>query len=91
MPGDDPRYAFVERIDRVGTVVVDEIACFDGGRRSGRGALYRLVDAAYERRSLILASNLRVDSAKARRRRPLAIRTQPATRKALSAHVISEG
>jgi DNA replication protein DnaC len=47
----------VERIVRSELIVVDDIALLPAGADEAE-ALYRLVDAAYERRSLILTSNL---------------------------------
>ncbi len=47
----------VERIIRSELVVVDDIGLLPAGADEAE-ALYRLVDAAYERRSLILTSNL---------------------------------
>jgi len=47
----------VERIVRSELVVVDDIGLLPAGADEAE-ALYRLVDAAYERRSLILTSNL---------------------------------
>jgi len=47
----------VERIVRSELVVVDDIGPLPAGADEAE-ALYRLVDAAYERRSLILTSNL---------------------------------
>jgi DNA replication protein DnaC len=47
----------VERIVRSELVVVDDIGLLPAGADEAE-ALYRLGDAAYERRSLILASNL---------------------------------
>jgi DNA replication protein DnaC len=47
----------VERIVRSELVVVDDIGLLPAGTDEAE-ALYRLVDAAYERRSLILTSNL---------------------------------
>lgn len=47
----------VERITRSELIVVDDIGLLPAGAEEAE-ALYRLVDAAYERRSLILTSNL---------------------------------
>ena len=47
----------VERIVRSELIVVDDIGLLPAGADEAE-ALYRLVDAAYERRSLILTSNL---------------------------------
>jgi DNA replication protein DnaC len=47
----------VERIVRSELVVVDDIGLLPAGADEAE-ALYRLIDAAYEKRSLILTSNL---------------------------------
>jgi DNA replication protein DnaC len=49
--------SFVTRICRSELIVIDDIGQLPAGQDEAE-ALYRLVDAAYERRSLVLTSNL---------------------------------